>query len=164
LTDTHESIDPDLDHISPDLRPRTAKVTTRRPRVTVHRLVTVGSIGLGGATGTLLREWLSLAFPTPTGAFNQTIFGINVSGSFLLGLLLAVIHRFGPDAGWRRRVRLIAGTGVLGGFTTYSAFALGVVSGTPPIGIAYALASIGTGIAAAAFGLWLPRRIVGAAR
>jgi CrcB protein len=51
------------------------------------------------------------------------IVDINVVGAFLLGLLLAALTRRGPDEGARLRVRLLLGTGVLGGFTTYSALA-----------------------------------------
>lgn len=70
---------------------------------------------VGGAAGTLGRhgvsEWMgtSTTWPWPT-------FVVNVLGSLLLGL---VVSRFvQPDD----RQRLLLGTGVLGGFTTYSAF------------------------------------------
>ncbi len=56
----------------------------------------------------------------------MTTFAINAAGAFLLGLLLEGLARTGPDTGWRQRVRLGLGTGVLGSFTTYSTLAVDV--------------------------------------
>ena len=77
-------------------------------------------VALGGMIGTAMREAISLAV-APIGPFPVAIFGINVLGAFLLGLLLEALARRGPDEGRRRQLRLLLGTGVLGGFTTYSA-------------------------------------------
>ncbi|MCS5735465.1 CrcB family protein [Herbiconiux sp. CPCC 203386] len=79
-------------------------------------------VALGGAIGTGLREAISLATPA-LGGFPIAIFGINVVGAFVLGALLEALALRGPDEGRRRRIRLFVGTGVLGGFTTYSALA-----------------------------------------
>jgi CrcB protein len=49
---------------------------------------------------------------------------VNVAGAFALGLLLAALARRGPDRGRRRMLRLLLGTGLLGGFTTYSTLAV----------------------------------------
>ena len=76
----------------------------------------------GGTIGTGLRQLLVLLVP-PVDGVPVVIVGINVVGAFLLGLLLAALTRRGPDEGARLRVRLLLGTGVLGGFTTYSALA-----------------------------------------
>lgn len=56
----------------------------------------------------------------------MTTFAINVMGAFLLGVLLEGLTRVGPDTGWRQRVRLGVGTGVLGSFTTYSTLAVDI--------------------------------------
>lgn len=77
---------------------------------------------LGGTAGTAAREALSLALP-PVGGIPVAILGINLLGAFLLGFLLDALARRGPDAGGRRGLRLLLGTGFLGGFTTYSALA-----------------------------------------
>lgn len=85
-----------------------------------------GSIALvfaGGAVGTAGRELLQLAVPKLAGVPVATM-GINISGAFLLGLLLSALAARGPDAGARRAARLLLGTGVLGGFTTYSSLAV----------------------------------------
>ncbi len=74
------------------------------------------AVALGGALGAICRHGLSVWFEDSTG-FPWTTFVVNVSGSFLLALL--------PAWSVVRRVHLLPpllGTGVLGGFTTLSAF------------------------------------------
>lgn len=68
-------------------------------------------VSLGGGLGGLLRYWLSLALPGSWG-----IFAINVLGSFLIGVLMGLV----PTP----RVRAFLGIGILGGFTTFSAYAV----------------------------------------
>lgn len=77
--------------------------------------------------GTTLRSQLEQAFPTPPGAWPSATFWVNVSGALVLGGLLETLSLLGPDQGWRRRVRLGVGTGVLGGYTTYSSFVVETV-------------------------------------
>lgn len=77
----------------------------------------------GGTAGALARYALSAALPAPGGWPLPTL-AINLSGAFLLGLLLEALARRGPDAGRLRMVRLLAGTGFMGAFTTYSTLAL----------------------------------------
>jgi CrcB protein len=92
-----------------------------------------------------------------------TTLTINVAGSLLLGALLEALARTGADEGWRRSARLTLGTGVLGGFTTYSTFAVETVQRLTPaahfVGLAYAVASVVLGASAAAIGYLLARRI-----
>ena len=71
--------------------------------------------------------------------------GINVVGAFLLGTLLELLADRSIDAGGSRRIRLTPGTGVLGGFTTYSALAADtatLATDHPWRAICYALATI----------------------
>lgn len=107
---------PEFDHdqaaepVDPDLGP-------------VHPpAVSVALVAFGGMIGTAARALIAAAVPQPAG-LPLGILAINLAGAYLLGLLLAVLHRRGPDVGRRRAVRLLCGTGVLGGFTTYSALA-----------------------------------------
>ena len=119
----------------------------------------------GGTIGAGLREILSLAFP-PLHGIPSTILAINVVGALLLGLLLELLSRRGPDEGRRRAVRLAAGTGVLGGFTTYSALATDAAAligeGRAGAGIGCALATLLLGglatWAGIALGTLLPHR------
>ncbi len=105
----------------------------------------LGIVFLGGTLGTATREALSLALP-PVHGIPYTIFGINVVGAFLLGILLEGLSRRGPDHGHRRMLRLLLGTGFMGGFTTYSALAADSVAlighGASGAGIVYALATV----------------------
>lgn len=77
----------------------------------------------GGIAGALSRYGLSSVLPSPGGWPLPTLV-INLAGAFLLGVLLEALSRRGPDAGRLRTVRLLAGTGFLGAFTTYSTLAL----------------------------------------
>ncbi|MBG6237554.1 CrcB protein [Mycetocola sp. CAN_C7] len=111
---------------------------------------------VGGAFGTAAREALSLSIAS-IGSFPLAIFLINVVGSFALGLLLEGLVRSGADTGRRRNVRLLAGTGFLGGFTTYSALAtdtdLLLRAGDIGIGILYAVGTLLVGLVAAWAGI-----------
>lgn len=77
---------------------------------------------LGGSLGTAAREALGLAIP-PLDGVAWTVVGINICGAFLLGLLLEALARRDPDHGRNRLLRLLLGTGFMGGFTTYSTLA-----------------------------------------
>ncbi|NRG40766.1 fluoride efflux transporter CrcB [Rathayibacter sp. VKM Ac-2804] len=84
-------------------------------------------VAVGGAVGTAARYGTVLVLP-PIGAVPVATIAVNLVGAFLLGLLLAGLARRGPDSGGRRTLRLLLGTGVLGGFTTYSTFSLDTVA------------------------------------
>ncbi len=112
--------------------------------------------------GTALRETLSLAWP-PIEGIPLTTAGINIVGAFVLGWLLEALSRSGPDIGRRRAWRLFAGTGVLGGFTTYSALAVDtalLLDDRPIVGLAYAVGTLvlgaGAGLAGMAVGARTP--------
>lgn len=115
----------------------------------------VGLVFVGGALGTATREGLSLA--RPDSGFPTTIFLINVTGAFALGLLLELLVRRGSDSGRRRTARLLLGTGFLGGYTTYSTFAVGATQlmrhADPGTGLAYAIATVLVGAIATTAGI-----------
>jgi CrcB protein len=77
----------------------------------------------GGTAGALARYGLGTVLPAPGGWPLPTLV-INLAGAFFLGILLESLVRRGPDAGRLRMVRLLAGTGFMGAFTTYSTLAL----------------------------------------
>lgn len=105
----------------------------------------------GGAVGVLLRGLLTLPVPPSEPALQILLTAaINVVGSFLLG---AVVARLG---GTRALLRAFAGTGILGGFTTYSAFAVQTVElarTAPILALALVAGSLGGGLLAAWAGL-----------
>jgi len=120
---------------------------------------------LGGAVGTSLRSWLEDRYATVAGGWPWVTFAINVVGSLVLGALLTSLARTGPDAGWRRRVRVGLGTGTIGGFTTYSTFVVEVDlllrDGRVVTGVAYALVSVVIGVGAAVLGVLGARAVTG---
>lgn len=141
------------------------RLTTAPASASAHRLTGVRLLGLaglvavGGGIGTLARWLLESAFAPDPGGWPWTTFWINVAGSLVLGVLLEWLVRGGPDRGPRRAVRLGVGTGLIGGFTTYSTFVLETVSlaqdGHPVVGVTYALVSVVLGVVAAGVGIGL---------
>ncbi|NNC11164.1 CrcB family protein [Planctomonas sp. JC2975] len=127
----------------------------------------VGLVALGGAIGTGTREALSLVIPA-AGAFPTAIFMINLTGAFALGVVLEFLLRLGPDEGRRRALRLLVGTGFMGGYTTYSTLAVGIAvtfgSGQELVGIGYGLASVVAGAAASVAGILVGARLTRAAK
>lgn len=127
------------------------------------RWSSLGLVALGGMVGTALREGLALTFAAPPGGFPVAILVINLVGSFALGLLLESLVRRGSDEGRRRMARLLVGTGLIGGFTTYSAFAVDVgllgSGGGLVIAFAYAVSSVVLGTLAAGAGIALAGRM-----
>lgn len=111
----------------------------------------LGLVVLGGALGTAARAGLLLI---EDGAWQDiAIPVVNLVGSFLLGLLTGMLS-LRADSGASRAARLFLGTGVLGGFTTYSTFALQAVQSAPVwVSVMTAVA----GVAVALLGLGLAR-------
>ncbi|MFT4136713.1 CrcB family protein [Microbacterium sp.] len=117
--------------------------TPARRAAPVHlRASSLAVVFAGGTAGAAAREALTLAFATGDG-IPWTILAINLSGAFLLGVLVDSLVRRGPESGGRRTLRLLLGTGLLGGYTTYSALAMDTAAllGTGAVG-----AGIGYGV------------------
>ena len=113
----------------------------------------------GGAVGVAARA--ALTVPFSSGAHPLVLpaltLVINLAGALLLGVVVGWLDDRHP------RWRAFLGTGVMGGFTTYSAFAVHVVttgSSAPLVGLLLAAVTIFGGALAGAVGLALGRRIV----
>jgi CrcB protein len=117
--------------------------------------VTTLLVGLAGTAGVLAR-WGISRLTLHSEALIWSTVGINIVGSFLLGVLVAE-HWFARD------VREALGVGFLGGFTTFSTFSVQVVmeadAGEPGRAAVYLTLSVVGGIAAAAVGYALGRRL-----
>lgn len=132
------------------------------PRPPLHhrpRLLLI--VLLGGTAGTSVRHATAEIVPVwhdvPVGTL-----AVNLVGAFLLGVLLEALLLRGPDVGQRREVRLLLGTGFMGGLTTYSTFALEsqrlLDGGHAATGLAYAVGTVVAGLLLAGAGVAAARR------
>lgn len=118
-------------------------------------------VGLGGALGAMARYGFG-AFVSgrmlAEGGWPWATFLENVGGGFLMGLLVGWLGLRG-FAG--EDLRLFLGVGLLGGFTTFSAFSLEMMTmverGSTGLALLYGAASVLLALAALAAGLWLVR-------
>jgi CrcB protein len=117
-------------------------VTARRHHGSGPGAADLTAIAVGGGVGSLLRDLLSAAFPAGAG-FPWAIFAVNVSGCFCLGVLLVYLLDVWPP---RRLLRPFLAVGLIGGYTTFSTYAGGVVilltGGATALAAAYALTSV----------------------
>lgn len=113
-------------------------------------------VAAGGAIGAVLRQLFVLLFPEGSGAFPVVTLAENVSGAFLLGLVLVALLR-SPRLATRWTPFLAVG--ILGSFTTFSTVSLELVelmaAGSTGTAFLYLAASVGAGLAAAALGILL---------
>lgn len=116
---------------------------------------------LGGGSGAVLRYLVGLALGRWSQHFPWGTFAINIGGSFLLGLLFGLTYA--REFRHEREIMLLLGTGVLGGFTTFSTFELEgfslLANGHAATAAAYLLGSVLAGLAAAALGAWIGHRL-----
>lgn len=118
-------------------------------------------VATGGAIGAVMRHLSSSAALRVMGpAWPYGTFTINVAGSLLMGVLVGWLA-FRGEGG--TQWRLFLGTGVLGGFTTFSAFSLetALMIERKEFGPAalYSLGSVAVGLVALFVGLWISRRV-----
>ncbi|GAA3831789.1 hypothetical protein GCM10022226_61170 [Sphaerisporangium flaviroseum] len=104
--------------VDPDVEFPGARRESRRRRNGV-----LAVIAAGGAAGTGARYGAGLLWPTTTGSFSWTTLSVNALGCLLIGILLAVLSEARTAPAW---MRPFFGTGVLGGFTTFSTYCLDI--------------------------------------
>jgi CrcB protein len=112
-------------------------------------------VAAGGALGSVLRYAVSVLMVASLGAgFPWGTLAVNVLGSTAIGALAAL----GVEGGWR----LLLVTGLLGGFTTFSAFSLEAAllwERAWWLALVYVLASVALGLAGFALGYGMLRRL-----
>ncbi|TXS46475.1 fluoride efflux transporter CrcB [Streptomyces sp. uw30] len=103
----------------------------------------VAVVALGGAIGATARYAVSLWWPAQPGGFPWATFWTNVVGCAVIGVFMVVITDVRSA---HRLVRPFFGTGVLGGFTTFSTYAVDIQKlvdgGHPRTGLAYLAATL----------------------
>jgi CrcB protein len=124
------------------------------------RASTVLAVAVGGAIGTVARYELARAEPVHAGRFPWATFGVNVVGSLVLGLALALL----VDSSARDRLaRAFVAVGVCGGLTTFSTWmvesVLLVRDGDAGVATLYLTVSVLAGLAAVGAGVGLGRRL-----
>jgi CrcB protein len=118
----------------------------------------LGAIAAGGVLGALARYGLAVAWPHRTGRFPWATFITNVSGCLLIGVLMVLITEV-----WvaHRLLRPFLGVGVLGGYTTFSTYAVDVqqlvAAGAPRTALLYLAGTLAAALAAVSAGLTLTR-------
>ncbi|MCT1602951.1 CrcB family protein [Kocuria sp. p3-SID1433] len=126
------------------------------PRPAHLRAGAIALVLVGGTLGTAAREGVSLVLGTDS-EFPLGTLAVNLLGAFLLGLLLEALARRGAHEAPLTHLRLLLGTGFMGGFTTYSTLALDAAqmlgSGAPALGAVYLLGSVIAGGIAALAGI-----------
>jgi CrcB protein len=118
---------------------------------------------IGGALGAFARWVVAGALPRSSGDWPWATLAVNLGGCLLIGVLLAVLAARRPDD---EHLRTFLGAGVLGGFTTFSAFAVEAAdllrADAPGLAAAYVAVSVLGSLLAVAAGLRVGAAIAGA--
>ncbi|MFI9248601.1 fluoride efflux transporter CrcB [Streptomyces sp. NPDC053069] len=137
---------------APEAESLRVRPTARRRSLWHHQIPVVAVVAVGGALGACARHGVTLAWPTPPGGFPWATFWTNVVGCAVIGVFMVLITDVWAA---HRLVRPFFGTGVLGGFTTFSTYAVDtrklVDAGRPGLGLAYLAATLCAALAA----VWL---------
>lgn len=122
-------------------------------------------IASGGAVGSLGRYAVGMALPAATDGFPWATFLVNISGSLAMGVLVVWVLTMADPHPW---LRPFLGVGLLGGWTTFSAFALEthdlLAAGHPLVATAYLVGSLAAGPTAVGAGVILGERSIGRRR
>ena len=126
----------------------------------ISPLVASLNVAVGGAAGSVLRYHVGRVVTNlagPANAFPWGTLAVNVIGSLLMGALVGWFARGTMAAPAAESLRLLIGVGLLGGFTTFSAFSAELVTllhrGQALLAVGYAAASLVAGMAAVIIGL-----------
>lgn len=147
---------------SDDGRPVDPDVDLHDPRQRLelhHHPLLLGVIAAGGVIGAEARYGLSLSVTHAAGAWPWSTLLVNAVGAVLIGVLMAALSRSPRPP---QLVRPFFGTGMLGGFTTFSTYTVDVrslaVHGQPALALGYAAATIASCLLGVVAGTLLTRR------
>jgi fluoride exporter len=123
----------------------------------------LGVVAAGGVLGALARYGIGVAFPHPPHGFPWATFAINVSGCLLIGVLMALVTDVWSG---HRLLRPFLGTGLLGGFTTFSTYVVDtqhlLAAGAARTALAYLVGTVLAALIAVQLGMaatrWATRR------
>lgn len=122
------------------------------------RPVTLLVVAVGGVAGACARYGIELAWPLASGGVPWATFLANVSGSLLLGVLMVCVREV---EGVHPLLRPAVGAGLIGGFTTFSTYAVQsrdlLAEEAEWLGAAYLLGTLATALAAVVVGMLLAR-------
>ncbi|MGX1567662.1 fluoride efflux transporter CrcB [Streptomyces sp. NPDC055506] len=138
------------------------QVSTPRPPSWRDQVPVVTVVALGGGAGAAARYAASLWWPSAAGDFPWTTLWVNIAGCAVIGVFMVVITEIRAV---HPLVRPFFGTGVLGGFTTFSTYAVDIrkllEGGHVGTGLAYLAATPLAALAAVWLGALSTRRILG---
>jgi CrcB protein len=142
------------------LHPESALPAQRRPRRPGQGPV-IAVVAAGGAIGACARYGAALAWPTRAGTFPWTTLAVNAAGCAVIGVFMVIITDVWAA---HRLVRPFFGTGVLGGFTTFSTYATDVQrlidGGHPRTALAYLALTVAAALASVWAAATATRRVV----
>ncbi|MEX5710645.1 CrcB family protein [Parafrankia sp. FMc6] len=144
-------VDPDVDLSDPE----------ERAELRPSPWPVLAAIAAGGVLGALARHGLVVAFPHEAADFDRATFAINTSGCLLIGVLMELV---GSVWAGRRLVRPFLGVGVLGGYTTFSAYVVdverAVEADAPGTALLFLFVSLAAALIAVAVGSGLTARLL----
>jgi CrcB protein len=114
----------------------------------------LAAVAVGGAFGSAARYGVGVAWPASPTGFDWPTFTVNAAGCALIGVLMVLVTE--ARAG-HPLLRPFLGTGVLGGFTTFSTYAVGVITlldaGRPALAAGYLVGTVTAALAATWLGM-----------
>nr|WP_203634753.1 CrcB family protein [Streptomyces sp. SID10815] len=137
------------------------RVPAQRRELARGQWPVIAVVAAGGAIGACARYGSALLWPTATGAFPWTTLWVNVIGCGVIGVFMVVITDVWAA---HRLVRPFFGTGVLGGFTTFSTYAVDIQrlvdGGHARTGLLYLASTLLAALAAVWAAANLTRRVI----
>ncbi|WP_051809859.1 fluoride efflux transporter FluC [Actinoplanes subtropicus] len=121
----------------------------------------LAAISAGGVLGALARYALARAWPHPPHGFPWSTFVINVTGCFLIGVLMVIVTEVVTH---KPLLRPFLGVGVLGGYTTFSTYVVDIqraaAEGAPLVALTYLTLTVVAALLAVYLGTVLTRAAV----